>query len=249
MIISKKLKRLTIVLLFVFGVLFCYRYSPYKLQFAGYYDKIWAHRVNSTEKLESALNYFEGVELDLVYDAEQDILDVNHPPAPSIGLSFENYFSKLSDNQKPFLWLDIKNLESSNADAILERLIKIFKSKAYPLEKVLIETRYPESLHIFAEHGFMTSYYLPYDLNKKSESNLENEIQEIKQVLAKHPQLGISTNYHDYDTIKTYFQSEKKYIWVLVSSYSLEFSKIREILKDETVEAVLVNYKTLKGNR
>ena len=47
--------------------LIIYRYNPYRIEFIGYYDKAFAHRVNNIEKLNSSLNFFNGVELDLVF--------------------------------------------------------------------------------------------------------------------------------------------------------------------------------------
>src|SRR5690554_4954312 len=112
-------KRILILVLAVLSLILlgmAYRYSPYKIEYLGHYDKIWAHRVNSTEKLESALKYFKGVELDLVYDEQKNILDVTHPPVPSIDLDLENYLSSINSEAKPYIWLDIKNLNFDNKD-------------------------------------------------------------------------------------------------------------------------------------
>ena len=226
-----------------------YRYSPYKVQFIGHYDKIWAHRVNSVEKLKSAVHYFKGVELDLEYDSRKNLLDVNHPPSESIGLNFEDYISNLKVDETPYMWLDIKNLNLNNCELIFKKLVTIFEAKNYPLEKVLIESTHPESLKNFSDNGFMTSYYLPSNLNLKTEIELKSEISKIKKFIDKEPQHGISTDYHDYKILKQYFPKHKKNIWILVSSFSTEFSTISDILNDSTVAVVLVNYKAIKGNR
>jgi len=220
MIIDKKIKFGAVVTLVLLTMAFCYRYSPYKLEFLGHYNKIWAHRANSIEKLSSATKYYEGVELDLVYIKEENILDVNHPPSKSIGLNFETYINALSENLSPFLWLDIKNLKEENAEHILDRLLQIFDQNKYPISKVLIETQKPEALPIFSEKGFMTSYYLPGSLITKEESDLLAEISEIKKVLIKQPNLGISTNHRDYPITEKYFPERIKYIWALVPTFN-----------------------------
>jgi len=101
----------TIILSFIIilGSLFLYRFSPYKLDFIGHYNtKIGAHKCNNSSKLNSALKYYDRIELDLVYNEEEKFLDVYHPPNPSTGLTFKNYISKIPNNKFPFLWLDIQ---------------------------------------------------------------------------------------------------------------------------------------------
>lgn len=226
-----------------------YRYFPYKLEYVGYYDKIWAHRVDSEEKLKSALRYFEGVEVDLVYDKTHDILDVTHPPVPSIGLDLKQYITNIPSEKEPFIWLDIKNLNSKNADSILVLLIKLFKEKQYPLEKILVETRYPEALPIFHEVGFNTSYYLPSGLGEITEEQYKVEIEKINTVLKNQPEVGISSNYIDYEMMAKEFPHRDKYFWITSSVREHGFSTPRKILKDSTVKAVLISYKAIKGNR
>src|SRR5690554_7749167 len=68
LIIGKKIKILFGLFIVLIIMAMAYRYFPYKIEYIGYYDKIWAHRVNSEEKLNSALKFFKGVEVDLVYD-------------------------------------------------------------------------------------------------------------------------------------------------------------------------------------
>jgi hypothetical protein len=167
----------------------------------------------------------------------------------SIGLEFEYYISNLDFRQTPYMWLDIKNLNIENKDAIFDRLVSIFEFRKYPQEKVLIESMHPEALKRFGDYGFMTSYYLPPDLHLKSEIELKSEISKIKQIINEQPKLGISTDYHDYEIINKNFPNHKKHIWILVSSFSLEFTTISKILDDKNVEVVLVNYKVLQGNR
>lgn len=248
MIIGKNIKRLIFFILLVVILMFLFKYNPYKIQFIGHYDKIWAHRVNSTEKLQWALNFFDGVELDLEYHSEADFLDVNHSPSTSINLSFEDYFKTIYKKQ-PFIWLDIKQLDTINSDAIFKKLKSVFESESYPINKVLIETQQPESLPIFTDYGFKTSYYLPSNLRLKDSLLLQNDILTIQKVLKSQPNIAISTDYKDYEIITKYFPNSEKYIWILVSNFNTEITQIRKILNDKTVQAVLINYHSPEGNR
>jgi len=247
---KKYFKHISLFLLFSITISVVYLYSPYKIEGIGYYNKIWAHRVNSLEKLDSALNYFEGVELDLIYNEENNILDVNHTLGESISLSFETYLKAIPSNTYPYLWLDIKMLNKDNADLILKRLVHLFKERKYPLENVLIEALQPEALPVFKEQGFKISYYLPPKLYLKDANDLRNSIDEIKRVIVSQPNIAMSTDYRNYKIIKAHFPDQKKYIWAItrMANYS-EYTKIRDILKDETVNVVLLKYRALKGNR
>lgn len=234
---------------FIFIVIYTvYYFFPYSVEALGYYDKIWAHRVNSIEKLESAIKYFEGVELDLVYNKDLNTFDVNHAPTKSIGLNFDTYINSI-DDKKPFLWLDVKNLNEKNAQLILKRLLNIFGQLNYPLEKILIESRKPEKLEIFENQGFKTSYYLPYNLSKLNDSLQRKHVTSIEKILEEQPNLAISTSFKDYDFIVKEFPKKKKYIWAIVKPIHFNHFKIRKILKDANVEILLLKYNALQGNR
>ena len=246
---GKKITVTTVVLLSIILLGMGYRYSPYKLEYLGHYDRIWAHRVNSTEKLKSAQKYFKGIEVDVVYDDKNDVLDVGHPPSPSINLDLEKYISLIGISEKPNIWLDIKNLNAENGDLILKKLVQIFSKYNYPLEKVLVETRYPEILQSFSDSGFKTSFYLPYGLTEKNSNDKDAEIRKIKTILQNQPSLAISSDYKDYDIMKEYFPEKDKYLWIINSVTKHGFSTPRKVFKDSTVKAVLISYKTWDTNR
>lgn len=249
MTIGKKAKKSIIILIGVLALLIAYKLNPYRLQFIGHYDKIGAHRINSTEKLSSALKYFNSVELDLVYDSDMKRFDVNHPPATSIGLDLETYLSKIEIDEKPYLWLDIKNLDLETVEGVYLRIIHLIEKNKYPKEKILIETRYPEALPKFTEYGFKTSYYLNYKIQQMDENLLEKEVAHINSILEKQPNIAISSSYLDYDFMTKYFPNKEKCIWVLTPRFHFDFFEIRTILKDPTVKNVLVRYHASQGNR
>lgn len=249
MIIIKNWPWVLIFLLVLFALRYGYKYSPYKLEFLGHYDKVWAHRVNSLEKLDASLKYFKGVELDLVYEENTGVLDVNHPPTISIDLTFETYIHSIPEKTFPYLWLDIKNLTKANASVILERITNLLSNKSYPFEKVLIETKEPEALSIFQEKGFLTSYYLPYLLFKKDKSSLDAEIKLAKDYLLKNPVMGISFDYRDYDIVNKHFSERKKYIWKIDGFSFNNYFETRKILKDSSVKVMLSRFISFKGNR
>ncbi|MEW4925006.1 hypothetical protein [Algibacter sp. 2305UL17-15] len=241
---SKKIKRiffLTPILLVVLLVSINY-VSTYKIQFSGYYStKIWGHRANSLEKLKLGEKYFIGVELDLIYSDSLDILDVNHPPAASTNLSFNEYLSHIKD-KKPNLWLDIKNLTPSNSKAILFRIDSLLKRKNVSNKNILIESNHPEVLPFFSDSGYKTSYYLPY-LHDLKESKRRDTIMYIKSVLEQQPEVGISSHFLSHPIMKQNFPDTDKYFWVLGNLITFRsFFDIRNVLDDDSVKIVLVSY-------
>ncbi|TYB73124.1 hypothetical protein ES676_10235 [Bizionia saleffrena] len=241
-----KLVVFTIFILFVSAYL--YRFTPRRIEFLGHYDRVFAHRVNSLEKQKEALRYFNGIEFDLGYTSETDVLDISHSPIESIGLTFETYFNQIETNEFPFLWLDIKKLDSTNSEAIFFKLNTLFEARNYPKNKILIETRSPNGLPKFSFAGYNTSYYLKPKLHKRSPEELEREIKDIQSVLIEQPKIGISASYEDYKIMRTNFPEKTKYLWVLTSAYRPQFRKLHTILNDTTVAVVLSNFKSFKGS-
>ncbi len=233
------------------GLVTIYSFNPYKLHFLGYYNsKVFAHRVNSIQKLDAALNFFKGVELDLVYIDSLDVLDVNHPPAASIQLNFKTYLETLkSHHKKPFLWLDIKNLKLENSSKILKRLDAIFNQNKYEISSVLIETQFPEALPIFREKGYKTSYYVPSNLSQKNETHINSVVNTIRTTLNTQQELALSMSVDDYKILKPYFPKTTKYLWAIEKRYLKKHVLVREALQDTTVKIVLAKFNALGGNR
>lgn len=225
----------TKVLIILTFILSCYLYyrSPYKIEFIGHYDKIWSHRINDTIKLINATRYFDGIELDLVYYANNNKLDVNHPPEKSKNISFSKYISKLPENTTISLWLDIKNLKLSNSKSILRLINKTIKSKNIPKTSIIIETQYPDALPIFDKAGYKTSYYLPLDI--------ETNLKRIRTILSNQPKIAISSDYRNYEIMKRRFPNRTKYLWMIDDFRSHKF-KARQILNDTLVKVLLVKF-------
>ncbi len=234
--------------LFAFYVLAkSYKYIPYRVSFLGHYDKIWSHRNNSIEKANTSIKYFKGIELDLVYSNKEDYLDVNHPPTKSINLHFETFVNSLL--KKPFLWLDIKNLNTENSKLIADKIINICKKNNYPLHKILIESTKPNSLLVFTKLGFKTSYYLNPKIHSMNKTDLENEMQKIKDILHNQPKIAISFNYNNYNNVVDYFPNKNKYTWIIDGPRQRDFKTANKVLNDTTVKVVLIRFKTIKGHR
>lgn len=247
--IKRKLTYISLLLIIIFIFFKYYKYAPYKIELLGFYDKIGAHRINSEARLNSAIKYFDIIELDLVFNAEENYLDVNHPPANSIRLSFQKYVLALPQGKQPVLWLDFKNLNIENASRILNKLQNILRESKYPKNKILIESSYPEALSFFNESGFKTSYYLPYGLSKMNLPDLEKNITLINKKILKQPYLSISSDIQDYEILKKEFPLRSKYYWAMGKAYGRHPFLAQQSLRDSTVQILLVSHITRTGNR
>lgn len=246
--IGKTIKRWIGIAVFLVMAALIYRHSPFQLEFLGNYDRIWAHRVNTTQKLNWSKPFFKGVELDLVFTG-QGILDVTHPPKPGIGLSLKEYLNKINETDDLQFWLDIKNLNADNAAAIYARLEDLLKDSKVSRKDFLIETRYPKGLIPFYEAGYRCSYYLPQRLFNAPQSKQDSVIQIARDLIANKNAMGLSTHFSDYDWLAEYFPQTPKYLWFTGHSRFGDYSKIKQIFRDTTVKVGLIRYNALRGNR
>lgn len=236
------------ILFFLIGLRYAYKFTPYRIEFVGFYNKIWTHRVNSLQKQEAALLFHKGIEVDLDYIEESDFLDINHLPAPSINLSFEEYINNIPVQRNfPYLWLDIKELDTLNNKRIFDKIFPVLNSKQYPLEKVLVESMQPEALQIFEEAGFKTTFYLPWNLNDLTEKELSIQMNSLKKIEKDFPHTAFSTNTKQYELIKKYFPEKDLYLWAEGHRPIKDYFLFRKILKDDKVIAVLSPYRSYKG--
>lgn len=230
-----------------------YIYNPYKIEYFGHQSKVWAHRVNTLEKLSYTEKFYFGIELDVVFDSIKNNFDVNHPPDKSIGLDLDLYFSKI-ENKNIKLWLDFKNLSKSNAiksSVILDRLAA---KNNLNNQNILVESEDVISLEYFKFKNFKTLFYLPplVDLNNRSHV-LINRIDSISLLLKKYPTSGISSHTNSYNVLNSYFKNEKKFLWSTDEPYSRHqirnYRKFRTYICDPNVEVMLIKVALPVGNR
>lgn len=250
--VLKKNKKKIVFIIVLIAAVVVYIFNPYKLEYFGYQSKVWAHRVNSLQKLNYTQKFYDGIELDLVFDSITQTFDVNHPPDPSIKLDLDTYFSNIN-NKEIKLWLDFKNLSEHNAEKSAEILDQLTKKYSLKSENVLVESTEIIYLQSFKTKGFKTSFYLPQLVGLADESKFKPTIDSIKQLLVKYPTSGISCNVNAYDVVKEYFKEEKKYLWHIYKPYSRHqvknYRDFRKYVSDPTVEAVLIQVALPVGNR
>ena len=215
------------------------------------YDKIWAHRVNSTEKLKLADELFKGVEVDIILENDGDNywFDVNHPPAESIDLKLEVYLESIKSDTMKF-WFDLKNLTERNV-TIVESLLSHFIDKFNLKGRYILESSNYMALKYLSESGIFTSYYLPYlKLNIMTDVEKTRKANQLIVNIKFAKVNAVSFPGYLYGYVKEYILPNLKDIDVLLwftkrSIENLEDAKfIQKIVNEEAVNVVLVKYKT-----
>jgi heptose-I-phosphate ethanolaminephosphotransferase len=206
-------------------------------------SKIWAHRVNSIERLGLIEKKFEGIELDVVF--ENGKFDVRHPPAESVNLSLDEYFKSVKEIARHSFWLDVKNIDSLNENAIINYLDAI-SGKYGVKQNIIVETSDPSLIPGLTKAGYTASYYLP-DFTHLPESEIMTTVKNIYKSISMYQPAAISQNIENYNVMHKYFGAYNKLLWTLTLNWNDESThqRIVNLLnKDSTIKVCLVNYET-----
>ena len=144
--------------------------------------RILPHRVNSIGKLRDVqASGFSGLELDAIYGlGNKDTFIVSHDESDNSDLTFEAFLSLSSVSSLKKIWLDLKNMNADNYQAILARLNTL--DDAFTLkDRLILETsETSDFMSAFHQSGWHTSYYLP----TKSISTMltDNNVEQMKKI-------------------------------------------------------------------
>lgn len=161
------------------------------------YIEYWSHRGVSTEKenentsqaiKDTIKNGFKGVEIDCFYNDENDDITAQHDLLVKFEL-LSSLFSELKDTDIK-IWLDIKNLDKSNDEKSLKRIIQLADINNINYSNIYIESNKGDSLIIFADKfnvlytGYLSEpderfnniavpyfYYVLFELHKNENKN------------------------------------------------------------------------------
>ena len=148
---------------------------PQSKSFLTNKDKSWKKGVNTHESMNGLNPDDAGFECDVYFDTAAKSFDVHHDPNKSTGYSLDNLLALYHQRKlQASIWLDIKNLDDSNAALVLPALIEI-RNKYKLQNKMLVESGRADLLTAFSDSAFYTAYYAPffnpYNINK-DEMNL-----------------------------------------------------------------------------
>ncbi|MCB0509862.1 MAG: hypothetical protein KDC82_03790 [Bacteroidetes bacterium] len=209
-----------------------------------YPSKIWLHRCNNLALLDFAASRYSGIEVDVVYYDDLEVLEVNHPPDERSHLFLDDYLILLREGEFQMIWLDLKNLEDSNAKRISLFLASLCEEYQVNSRNIIVESPRADLLDLFSNLDFRTSFYLPYGWHTKSLEE-QNEILESIEVMHKASKTDfLSLDYHEYPQIREYFPNDSLLVWhtlygelnPLEARYLLY-----KIVQDARVKAVLLS--------
>lgn len=185
-----------------------------------------AHKCNDIVKLQDAVDYgisnFE-VDIHVSKESGNPVLMIGHELETSTGQTFEEYIDDLLV-MKPdfnFLWLDFKDLDSDENEAIIRETLMRLDEKYNIKERVLVESRYIQHLTSFANDGWHVSFYSTWsNLVGKTVQQQKEICENWLQVMQENNVDGISFDSDVYQAIKTNFENAqvnnrpvKQYSW------------------------------------
>ncbi|HXU89032.1 MAG TPA: hypothetical protein VFQ62_09285 [Methylomirabilota bacterium] len=207
---------------------------------------VWAHRVDSLERAVAAAPQFEGMEIDVVYDAVADYFDVGHPPVPSQGLSLEHLLAAVPTLSAHYFWLDFKNLTEANEHAACARLVAI--DRKYDIAgRTIVESTSPGALGCFTDHGFYTSYYLfpESPLAAMTAAQVAEYYAEVKANLLASRVNALSAPYRSLPFIEKYFPETDILLWYLDAGEGVRYHAWVTYLRlRPRVKVILVSHAT-----
>ncbi|MFV2056959.1 MAG: phosphoethanolamine transferase [Thiohalomonadales bacterium] len=233
-------------------------YNTKKLIKNNLLEKIIPHRVNSIGKLNQVLdNNYASLELDANFfnDGNDNRFMVGHDTNTLSSIKLKDYLALMPIKSMKKIWLDIKNINKNNIDAVGKRLI--FLDDLYGLkEKVIIESETTSNLFSrISDIGFHTSCYLPgtlarlYRKNKLDE--LKAETTRLREQIRQQRCSAVSFDNSLYPYVKKYLEKELKnevvyHTWDLKMDLKDRefFMKIQrqDYFHDDRIKTILVPY-------
>lgn len=204
-------------------------------------DQIWIHRVNSPQRALLMSSKYKGMEMDLVYDSINNIFEVRHPPVEFSGIVLDSIFSSIPHLEDHYFWLDYKNLDSSNKERSCSALLSLTE-KHNIKQNIIVESSDPESLTLFSQNGFYTSYYIPtLNIASSSKETLIAYYEEVKTHLSKSNVCALSTTYLSLPFIEKYFPDKDILLWYLADGTNLSyFATLAYLRTRKNVKVILV---------
>lgn len=181
---------------------------------------LFAHRIDSQGKALEAKQYFDGIEMDLMFDPARRVFDIYHPPAARTGLTLDMQLDAVSDKPALALWFDFKNPPLDDSKAVLQAL-DVLDRRWHVKERTVLElpSGAAAQMHAYSAAGWHVSYYIPGGLaecNDKAQSaECDKQAQHIvDEALAAHA-IYLSFDYKSFPAIANYIVPRKQGLQLL----------------------------------
>lgn len=203
-------------------------------------SKVWAHRVNTPAEANEKIKCFDGIEIDLVYDASTGELMVSHEIDYDAKMTFREYLQGVCEPDKPCYWLDMKNLDL-NAEAICDTILSLAEDFGF-IKKFFVESWHSYALNIAKEKGIKTSLWVD-NLYGMENPDIDEWFSKVSSgINIAHPD-AISADHRMWKLVVSYFPDMNINLWqtpTLLNDENVELTK--EICRDQHVKVLLVDY-------
>ena len=207
-----------------------------------YTNKFWAHKANDIEVAKQKRQLFKGLEVDSVYSAYQNELFVGHEFRDTLkGLTFSQWMAALGRPRSTRFWLDVKNLDTTNAEQI-SQLIRKVTDKYHIRRHVLVENQSHQALKIVKEHKLPVLLWVdnlywifPHD----TVAWLKTTQEHVNELCPN----GLSCEYRLYPLLNSSFPENDIYYWHTPcdkTPENVEFDKM--LAKEQNIKVILVDY-------
>lgn len=203
-------------------------------------SKVWAHRVNTPEEANKKIKFFEGVEVDLVFDTSSGEIYVSHEIDHHTLWTFREYLRHVTNPEKPYYWLDVKNLDA-NVEAICDSINSLAVDFGFQ-NRFFVESWHAYALRTAKEKGIQTSLWVDNIFERENPDTLEWRDKVANAIEIARPD-AISAEYRMRQLMVNYFPEMSVNLWQTPAECTPENVEMtREICRDSHVKVVLVDY-------
>jgi hypothetical protein len=195
-------------------------------------ERLLPHRVNSLKRLQFLYPHFKGFETDIRFNHQTGFLHIGHDEADIAALTLNDFL--LVDTAKKFFWLDIKNVDSNHAAALLQAL-QLLDQTFHIKQRVLVESSSLNVVQLLAADGFLTSYYLPVDSN--------SPIPQLAKNAAAYKGM-VSQEYALLPQLIQHFPQQPKASWEISFTQCHSAKQLADLANNATILCCLINVKS-----
>ncbi|MGV3768254.1 MAG: hypothetical protein ACO1NW_19155 [Chitinophagaceae bacterium] len=192
-------------------------------------DKVWVHRVNTPERLNTLYSHFTGFELDVVFDTGADNIAVAHPPTLPAGFTLENALQRDTSKSKKW-WIDVKEMDTVNYPVLVAELKKLLVNRS-----AIVETADTLLLKLLKKEALVTAFNC---------SAGKPVLRKENTAFIRRNADYVSCDEKDILFVRNLFPGHPKLIWALRFSYFLPGNKMTSLFSEKDYEVVLMNIKS-----
>ena len=242
------MKSYLIVFSFIFLVISCKppenESSNFKTNdFSFSSNKIWAHRVNTFEEAEKKHSLFDGMEIDLIYSSFINNLYVAHDDSDTLrNILLEEWLKHIPNPEKNWYWLDMKNLNKKNAEAIAALLVDLLDR--YGIQnKTICESKNLKALAVLKNNNIAVSYWVTYDATFRKFTGNTLWKKRIERKIARLNPNALSCFARMHPLLDASFPNKNILYWHFSNEKTTDNDEIiRKLCRSPNVKVVLIDY-------